>query len=42
MSGQKKHFLWKVHLDEITLKQNNWENSVLKVSPTEYFYVYCI
>ena len=25
MSQQKKHFLWKVHLDKTTLSRNNWE-----------------
>ena len=42
VSQQKKHFLWKVHLDETTLTRNNWENRVLKVSPTEYCYIYNI
>ena len=36
LSQQKKHFLWKVHLDETTLTQNNWGDRVRKVSPTEY------
>ena len=36
VSQRKKHFLWKVHLDKTTLTRNNWENRVLKVSPTEY------
>ena len=40
VSQQKKHFLWKVHLDEIPLTRNNGENRVLKVSPTEYCYIY--
>ena len=39
---EKKHFLWKVHLDKTTLTQNNWEIRVLKVSLTEYCYIYYI
>ena len=42
MPQQKKHFLWKVHLDKTTLTRNNWENRVLKVSPTEYCYIYYV
>ena len=40
MSQQEKHFLWRVHLDKTTLTRNNWENRVLKVSRTEYCYIY--
>ena len=36
VSQQKKHILWEVYIDKITLTHNNWENWVLKVSPTEY------
>ena len=32
---QKKHLLWKVHLDKTTLTQDNRER-VLKVSPTHF------
>ena len=42
VSQQKKHFLWKVYLDETTLTQNNGENRVLKVSPTKFCYIYYI
>ena len=40
VSQQEKHFSWKVHLNKATLTQNNRENRVLKVSPTEYCYIY--
>ena len=39
---QKKHFLWKVHLDKTTITRNNWESRVLKVSLTKYCYIHCI
>ena len=38
----KETFLWKVHLDKTALTRNNWENRMLKVSPTEYCYIYII
>ena len=39
---QKKHFLWRLHLDKTSLTRNNRENKVLKVTPTEYLYIYYI
>ena len=38
--NEKKHVLLKANIGKITLSQNNWENSVLKVNPTEYCYIY--
>ena len=39
VSQRRKHFLLKIHLDKTTLTRKNWENKVLKVSPTEYCYI---
>ena len=40
VSQQKKHFLWRVHLDKTTLTRNNLENWVLIVSPTEIYSIF--
>ena len=39
VSQQKKHFLWKVHLDKTTLTRNNWENRGVKFSQVECCYI---
>ena len=38
----KTAFFIEVHLDKTTLTRNDWENRVLKVSPSEYCYIYYI
>ena len=40
--NRKKHFSWEVDLVKTTLTRNNWENRLLKFSPTEYCYKYII